>query len=116
MKLAIRITLGCALLLSLGLAAGCRNATVPIRTLLDDPSHWDGRTVRIAGDVTRGAGLLGYGAYTVDDGTGTLNVVTQSGGAPREGAKVGVEGTFRAVFTLGSQSGAVLIEGRRVDR
>jgi hypothetical protein len=116
MKLAVRIMLGCALLLALGLAAGCRSSTVPIRTLLDDPSHWDGRTVRIAGDVTRGAGLLGYGAYTVDDGTGTLNVVTQSGGAPREGAKVGVEGTFRAVFTLGTQSGAVLIESRRMAR
>src|SRR5207253_7803361 len=101
--------------LALGLAIGCRKDVTPIRTLLDDPSHWDGRTVHVAGTVTRGAGLLGYGAYTIDDGTGTLNVVTKSGGAPREGAQVGVEGTFRAVYTLGSQSVAVLLESRRLE-
>jgi hypothetical protein len=39
--------------------------------------------------------------------------VSQGGGAPREGAQVGVEGTFKAVFTLGSQSAAVLMEKRR---
>ncbi|HET7225057.1 MAG TPA: hypothetical protein VFK69_05015 [Candidatus Eisenbacteria bacterium] len=115
MRFAIRIGSLAIVLLALGLA-GCRNSAVPIRTLLDDPSHWDGRTVRVAGTVTRGAGLLGYGAYTVDDGTGQLNVVSQSGGAPREGASVGVEGTFRAVFTLGTTSGAVLIESRRTTR
>ena len=39
--------------------------------------------------------------------------MSQEGGAPREGAQVGVEGTFKAVFTLGSKSAAVLMEKRR---
>ena len=91
---------------------GCPG-TKPIRELLDDPSRYDGKTVRIAGQVKEAAGVLGYGAYKVDDGTGTLTVISQGGGAPRVGAKVGVEGTFRAAFTLGSQSVAVLMETRR---
>ena len=52
-------------------------------------------------------------AYRIDDGTGTISVVSESGGAPRNGAIVGVEGTFRAAFTLGNQTAAVLLEKKR---
>lgn len=96
----------------LALLLGCPGAK-PIRELLDDPSRFDGKTVRIAGQVKEAAGALGYGGYQVDDGTGTLTVVSQGGGAPRIGARVGVEGTFRAAFTLGNQSVAVLMETKR---
>jgi hypothetical protein len=92
---------------------GCQGSVTPIKTLLDDPSRFDGQVVRIAGQVGLSAGALGYGAYQVNDGTGTLSVVSQGGGAPREGAQVGVEGTFKAVFTLGTQSAAVLMEKQR---
>ena len=101
------------LALTLGLAAGCREGFTPIGRLLDDPSSFDGQEVRVAGEVTRGAGVLGYGAYQVADDTGTLTVVSQGGGAPREGAKVAVEGTFRSVYTIGPYSGAVLVESAR---
>ncbi|HEU5217529.1 MAG TPA: hypothetical protein VFU23_02665 [Gemmatimonadales bacterium] len=94
------------------LLLGCPG-TKPIKELLDDPARFDGKTVRIAGEVKESAGALGYGAYQVDDGTGTLTVVAQGGGAPRTGARIGVEGTFRAAFTLGSRSVAVLMESRR---
>jgi hypothetical protein len=91
---------------------GCRGAT-PIKTLLDDPQRFDGKTVRIVGQVQGSVGALGFGAYQVNDGTGTLSIVSEGGGAPRQGAKVGVEGTFRAAYTLGNQSAAVLVEQRR---
>jgi len=94
------------------LAAQCKGTT-PIRELLDDPSRFDGKTVRIAGEVKNAAGVLGFGGYEVDDGTGSLPVVSQAGGAPREGARIGVEGTFRSAFTLGTKTGAVLVEERR---
>jgi hypothetical protein len=100
----------------LAIVMGCQGGTTSIKTLLDDPTHFDGKTVRIAGQVSVSAGVLGYGAYQVDDGTGTLNVVSQGGGAPREGAKVAVEGTFKSVYTLGTQSLAVLLETRRSTR
>jgi|SRR6266850_2521750 len=98
---------------ALALLGGCRAGTTSIKTLLDDPSTYDGKKVRISGDVTGSVGLLGYGAYQVNDGTGSLVVVSKEGGAPREGAKVGVEGTFRAVFTLKTESVAALEESRR---
>jgi len=91
----------------------CNEKTTSIKTLLDDPARFDGKTVRIAGEVQGTIGALGFGAYQVKDGTGTLPVVSEGGGAPTRGAKVGVEGTFRAAYTLGTESAAVLVEKRR---
>ena len=91
---------------------GC-NGSTPIKTLLDDPQRFDGKTVRIVGQVQGSVGALGFGAYQVNDGTGTLSIVSEGGGVPRQGAKVGVEGTFRSAYTIGSQSVAVLVEQRR---
>jgi hypothetical protein len=104
------------LVLGLLLAAGCKGGSAtPIGTLLDDPGRYDGKTVRIAGDVTESFGLLGYGGYRVKDDTGQIAVVTKTGGAPREGAKVGVQGTFRSGFTLGTQTVAVIEEDKRFE-
>lgn len=97
--------------------AGCKASdleTTPIQTLLDDPSRFDKQTVRITGTVTRSLGILGYGAYEVDDGTGKIPVATESNGAPRTGAKVGVEGEFRSAFTMGTTTVAAIVEKRRV--
>jgi hypothetical protein len=103
-----------AALLAAALFAGCKGGgTTEIKTLLDDPSRFDKQTVRVAGEVTRSLGVLGYGAYELDDGTGKIPVVTNEGGAPRTGARVGVEGEFRSAYTLGSMSGAAIVEKRR---
>lgn len=103
-------------LLALALT-GCKGngGVTSIKTLLDDPGRFDRQIVRIAGTVGKSAGMLGYGAYQVDDGTGTISVVSKVNGAPREGAKVGVEGEFRSAFTLGTSSAAVIMEQRRYE-
>ncbi len=102
------------LMLAALLLAGCKGGgTTPIKTLLDDPSQYDHKTVRIAGTVEESAGILGYGGYRLNDGTGTLTVVTNQGGAPRTGARVGVEGEFRSAFTLGTSSIAAVVESKR---
>lgn len=94
----------------------CPGAT-DIKKLLDDPSHYEGKSVRIAGNVTEAVGALGYGVYQVKDETGTLTVVNQSGGGtPRVGATVGVEGTFRSAFTVGTRTVAVLLESKHKTR
>jgi hypothetical protein len=92
--------------------AGCASVT-PIRQLLDDPSRYDGKTVRIEGDVKGAVGGLGVGAYEVKDNTGTLTVVSDKGDPPRTGAKVGVKGKFQALLSLGFKSLAVLREESR---
>ncbi len=105
-----------ALATSVAMFLTCQGAT-PIKKLLDDPGHYDGKTVSIAGEVKSSIGVLGYGAYEVDDGTGRIPVVVQSGGsAPRVGAEVGVEGEFRNAFTLGSRTVAVIMEKRHKTR
>lgn len=92
---------------------GCAGTT-RIGNILDDPSAFDGREVRVEGEVTESLGVpLVGGTYDVSDGSGTLKVVSDEGGVPREGADVTVVGTFRAFFTLGAQTLAVLQERER---
>jgi len=81
--------------------------------LLDDPGSYDGKVVNVGGQVTQAVGVLGYGAYELNDGTGSILVVTKTSGAPREGAKVGVQGTFRSAFTMGTTTAAVIQEDTR---
>ncbi|HKQ56605.1 MAG TPA: hypothetical protein VJY35_01940 [Candidatus Eisenbacteria bacterium] len=114
MTTTLKFRLALAATLTLAALVGCKGNVIEIKTLLDDPSRYDHQTVRIAGDVGNSVGVLGVGAYQVSDGTGTLTVVTKGGGAPREGARVGVEGEFRSAYTIGTHSGAVLIEKERM--
>ena len=96
------------------LATACAGTT-RIGTILDDPTEYDGRQVRIEGEVTQTVGVpIVGGTYTVDDGTGSMRVVTdQGGGVPREGADVSVVGVFRALFQIGAESLSVLQERDR---
>lgn len=105
------------LVLSLGLgAASCKqdSRVTPVKTLLDDPAQYEGKTVRVAGDVTESIGALGYGGYRLDDGTGKIAIIVQGGGAPRVGAKVVSEGTFRSAYTLGTSTLAAIMESKRL--
>lgn len=104
-----------AVLLGIGLS-GCRTT---INQLLADPGRYGDKEVTVGGQVVKSASVLGRGAYQIDDGTGTLWVVTRSG-APREGARVAVTGRVRDVLNLGEliplppevRSGLVLVETR----
>ena len=107
-KLAPRLSLVAMLLV----LAGCASVT-PINQLLNDPSRYDGKTVRIKGTVKGAVGGLGVGAYEVKDNTGTLTVVSDKGDPPRTGANVGVKGKFQALLSLGFKSLAVLREESR---
>ena len=79
------------------------------------PGTWNA-TVRVTGNVVTSAGFMSTGGYQVDDGTGKLFVVSKDGGAPREGAHVGVRGTFKSAFTIGTETAAVLQETERVTK
>ena len=92
--------------------AGCASVT-PIGQLLDNPSKYDGKTVRVDGEVKSSAGGLGVGAYQLKDETGTLTIVSERADPPRTGSKLGVKGKFDALITLGSRSLAVLREESR---
>lgn len=92
--------------------AGCASTT-PIGDLLSNSSRYNGKSVRIKGEVTKSVGALVAGAYQVNDNTGTLTVVSEGNSPPPQGSKVGVKGIFQALLTLGSKSLAVLKEQSR---
>jgi len=108
--------LGLAALVVFLLAAGCKGDTIPIRELLDNAQSYDDKTVQVAGTVKSAAGALGYGVYQVDDGTGKIMVVTESRGAPAQGAEIGVQGTFHTAFTIGTDVVAAIVEKERRTR
>lgn len=84
------LTVACAALLS-----AC--AATTIGRVAADPSQYRNREVTISGTVVDSASLLGRGIYRVDDGTGTLWVVSTVG-VPREGAQVSVKGRVQDGF------------------
>ena len=94
------------------LLTGCAGVT-PIGDLLDNSTKYDGKTVRVQGEVREGAGGLGVGAYQLKDNTGQITVVSDRGSAPRRGAKVAVKGRFESLFSLGRSGVAVIREESR---
>jgi D-arabinose 1-dehydrogenase-like Zn-dependent alcohol dehydrogenase len=103
-----RLSLAAAALL----LAGCAGIT-PIGELLDNSSRYDGKTVRVKGEVREGAGGLGVGAYQLRDKTGSITVVSDRGNAPRKGSEVAVKGRFESLFSLGRAGVAVIREESR---
>jgi uncharacterized protein with beta-barrel porin domain len=103
------VPLAAIVLLFLG---GCASVT-PIGDLLSNSSKYNGKTVRVKGEVTKSAGAIVAGAYQLKDGTGTLTVVSEGSSPPPEGVTVGVKGVFQALITIGSKSLAVLKEQSR---
>ena len=81
-------------------ALGCAGTT--ISKVLAEPQRYTHRgDVGLSGDVTESVSLLGQGAYKLDDGTGTIWVISQHG-VPRKGARVKVNGKIRDVVDLGT--------------
>jgi hypothetical protein len=102
------------ILLALAMA-GCERKS--INDIKADPGRYSNHEVVIAGDVVRSVSVLGKGVYEIDDGTGKLWIVSQTG-VPRDGAQVLVRGTVRDGYNLGEfvklpepvSSGLVMIE------
>jgi hypothetical protein len=97
-------------LVLVGLSACSR--TIRVRDLLDRPQEYNGKTVQIEGTVTQSAGLLGAGAFEIDDGTGRIYVISRGQGVPREGAKTKAEGRFESVFSFLGRTMAAIVQDR----
>lgn len=79
-------------------AMGCAGTT--ISRILAEPQRYTHRgDVRLDGDVTESMSFLGHGAYKLDDGTGTIWVISNHG-VPRRGARVKVHGKIRDVVDV----------------
>jgi hypothetical protein len=79
-------------------AVGCAGTT--ISRILAEPQRYTRRgDVRLNGDVVESMSFLGHGAYKLDDGTGTIWVISNHG-VPRRGARVKVHGRIRDVVDV----------------
>lgn len=85
-----------------------------IADLTRDPGRFMNKEVAVKGTVVESFGAMGMGMYKVDDGTGTLWVLSERYGVPAKGARVGVAGTITPTFTLGGRSFATVL--RETDR
>ena len=81
-------------------AAGCASTTSVAR-LLAEPARYRNHDAKLSGDVTESVSLLGHGAYKLDDGTGSIWVVSRHG-VPRKGARVEVKGAVKDMVDIGS--------------
>ena len=94
------------------LLAGCTQS-VRISRLVNDPYRYQNRNVRVSGTVTRSVNAVVAGGYQVDDGTGTI-VVLSNQQPPRQGTRVTVDGRVQSgVAVLGRNFGTTLRERDR---
>jgi hypothetical protein len=97
-----------ALLALTFMLSGCALAVrrPSVAELKYNPGRYENKTVSIDGVVTSswGVPLVPLKFYRVDDGTGEVTVISQSGRVPTRGAHVRVKGKVDDVATLGGQS------------
>ena len=88
-----------AALLATTWTIGCGGG-LTINHILAEPERYRRQEVTLKGEVVKSASVLGRGAYKLDDGTGTIWVVTDHG-VPRRGADIKASGRIRDVVDVG---------------
>lgn len=88
---------------------GCPQQT-RIGDIESNPGRYQNREVSIAGTVTESFGLLGQGAFQLDDGSGRIWVLSGNHGMAGKGTRVGVVGRVVGGVNVGSRSFATAIE------
>jgi hypothetical protein len=93
--------------------AGCGGLlATKISDIKQDPAKYNGKAVTIAGTVDESHNLFVIHYYSVNDGSGTISVVTGDA-VPKEGEKVVVHGKVSQEFKLGTASVVVVLEDPR---
>lgn len=112
MHLTKRLGLASMILVGALLVSACPKQET-ISRINADPGRYRNKEVGIAGTVTDAYGVLGKGAYEIDDGTGRIWVVTDRG-VPSKGSRVGAKGKVYTGLSWGGRSfGTVLQETDR---
>jgi hypothetical protein len=99
------------MLLGALLLAAC--GTTKIADVNQDPGRYAGKEITISGRVSTSVGIFKQGAFEVDDGTGTMWVLSDQFGVPAQDASVKVTGTVETGATIaGKPLGTILRETR----
>ena len=97
--------------------AACAARRPSIAELKFDPGRYQDHTVSVEGVVTSSwnVPLVPFKLYRINDGTGEVTVVANSGRVPTKGARVRVKGRVSDIATLGGQALGLHIQQRDVD-
>ena len=87
--------------------AACSETT--ISKINADPARYKNKEVGVVGRVTDSYGIMGTGAYELDDGTGRIWVATTRG-VPSKGSRVGVKGHVHTSFAISGRSFGTVLE------
>lgn len=95
------------LLAILVLTAGC---ATKISSIQANPAQYEGKQITVSGTVSEvfWLGILATGAYQIDDGSGTIWVVTKVS-PPEKGEKASAKGTVSSGFKIGDRTLGVVI-------
>ena len=75
----------------------------PMKEIVSAPGQFEGKEGKLKGRVKGIVKLLGVKAYTLDDGTAELVVVTD-GQLPAENSEVALKGVVRSAVIIGGTS------------
>ncbi len=109
MRSSRKLILLSVIIVTVFLSAACPSRT-NIGKINSDPARYRDKEVAVAGTVSDSYGVLGTGAYELDDGTGKIWVVTRSGGVPSRGSRVGAKGRVYTGFSIAGRSFGTVIE------
>jgi hypothetical protein len=108
MHLAKKIGSAGLILAAVFLLTACPSQTT-ISKINADPARYRNKEVGIVGTVRDSYGVMGNGAYEIDDGTGRIWVATRRG-VPSRGARVGVKGHVYTGFNWGGRNFGTVLE------
>ncbi len=101
-----------AFFLSVILAAALALTACPSETTIsrinENPGRYRDKDVVLTGTVTNSYGILGNGAYELDDGTGKIWVMTTHG-VPGKGARVAASGKVYTGVEFGGKNYATAL-------
>lgn len=92
------------------LLIGCNSLlSTPIKKILENPREFNGKPVRISGEVTEVFSLFVVRYFIVKDKTGEIIVVTKRP-LPKKGTDISVKGTVQEAFSIGDKQLIVILE------
>jgi hypothetical protein len=96
-------------LAALAMSSCARLSAKKIGTILAQLDTYDGKTVTVIGTVQERIDVPSVKCYVLNDGTGSIGVVTR-GRLPLVGKKVLAKGRVQRSFTIGARKLTVVIE------
>jgi hypothetical protein len=91
-----------ALLASVLLLAGC--PSTKIADIQKDPGKYMNKQITVSGKVTSSYGVLGMGMFQVNDGSGSIWVLSENYGVPGQGTNVDVTGQLVQTASFGGKN------------